>query len=67
QIMADRYFTTSQVMELLPLFAVEGLRLEFAKRIYSRTIDKDNFFQIYNLFNVSNSKSELAAYISQHR
>lgn len=66
QIMTDQYFTTNQVMKMIPLFAFEYTKLEFAKRVYSRTIDKENFFQVYNLFAFSNSKSQLAAYISEH-
>lgn len=60
-------FTSTQVREMALLFAFEDNKLELAKYAYGRTVDKNNFFQVYNVFSFSSSKDELADYIRRFR
>lgn len=56
-------FTALQVKELVNLFAFENNKLELAKAAYANTIDKKNYFVIYDAFSFSRSKEELAEYV----
>ena len=60
-------FSTMQVREMALLFAFENNKLELAKYAYRNTVDKNNYFQLYNVFSFSNSKEELAEYIRRFR
>lgn len=60
-------FNTMQVREMVLLFAFESNKLDLAKYAYSHTVDKNNYFQIYNVFSFSGSKDELADYIRRYR
>lgn len=42
--------TTSQVKELCGLFGEDYVRLEFAKLAYVRTIDRSNYYEVFNSF-----------------
>jgi hypothetical protein len=56
-------FSTMQVRELALLFAFESNKLELAKYAYHKTIDRNNFYLVYDVFSFSSSKEELANYI----
>lgn len=60
-------FSTMQVREMVLLFAFESNKLDLAKYAYSHTVDKNNYFQLYNVFSFSSSKDELAEYIRRYR
>lgn len=60
-------FNSSQVRELALLFAFEENKLDLAKYAYGHTIDKNNYFQLYNVFSFSSSKEELSDYIRRFR
>ena len=60
-------FNTMQVREMVLLFAFESNKLDLAKYAYSHTVDKNNYFQLYNVFSFSSSKDELAEYIRRYR
>jgi hypothetical protein len=66
QIADNNYFTTAQVKELLKFFSFEERRVDFAKYAYARTIDKNNYFAIYEVFNFPKSKDDLADYIKNY-
>ena len=59
----SNYFTAIQVKQLLQVFSYENSKLAVAKLLYSRTVDKGNYFMVNDAFTYSNSKDELAAYI----
>lgn len=63
----DNVFETLQVKELLNLFNFEDSKLEFAKRMYKITIDKEKYGQVYNVFNFSSSKEALSKFILEQR
>ncbi|HYF31424.1 MAG TPA: DUF4476 domain-containing protein [Chitinophagaceae bacterium] len=67
QMMDRNYFETSQVREMLQLFSFESNRLDLAKHAYRNTVDKQNYFALYDVFSFSGSKEELARYISNFR
>jgi len=56
-------FSAQQVKEMVKLFAFENNKLELAKAAYANTIDKKNYFVIYEAFSFSRSKEELAEYV----
>lgn len=56
-------FSTLQVRDLLLLFSFENSKLDLAKYAYGKVVDKNNFFQVYDVFSFSSSKEDLANYI----
>lgn len=56
-------FTTQQVKELMLLFTFENNKLEIAKYAYSKTVDKQNYYQVNEVLTFNSSKEELARYI----
>ncbi|HEY0676762.1 MAG TPA: DUF4476 domain-containing protein [Chitinophagaceae bacterium] len=66
--MIDRnYFESSQVRELLQLFSFENNRLELAKHAYRNTIDRKNYYAVFDVFSFNSSKEELSRYINEVR
>jgi hypothetical protein len=63
QVIDQNYFTSEQVMQLLPLFSFEQYKLEMAQHLYGRTIDKQNYLIVYSIFDFSSTKEKLAEYI----
>jgi len=60
-------FTSLQVKQLAQCFAFDNFKLDLAKHAYSRTVDRDNYFVLNDVFSFSNSKDELAAYIRRYK
>lgn len=60
----SNYFTTYQVRNLLLLINAENDRLSLAKSSYDNVTDRNNFSQLYDLFNTTNSKNELASFVA---
>ena len=63
----NNYFSTYQASRLIQLVNAENNRLQLAKLSYRSIIDRNNFNQIYNLFNSQSSKNELAAYVNNYQ
>lgn len=59
------YFNTFQVQELLRLFSFESTKLNVAKMLFDRTIDKQNYFLVNQEFAYGSSVNELYEYIAQ--
>lgn len=66
QGIASNKFTCQQAREIIQLFVYENNKLEIAKFIYSYTIDRNNFMIVYDVFNYSSSREELARFIQQN-
>jgi hypothetical protein len=66
-IMDKNNFTTRQVKELMYLLTFESNKLELAKYAYRKTIDKENYWQLNDVFTFSSSKEELARFIRESR
>jgi hypothetical protein len=60
------YFTTTQVRQVLQIFASENDRLELAKLAYGKTVDQRSFTQLYDLFS-RNAQIELDQYTRDYR
>lgn len=59
----NNYFTTTQLRMLLESFDGEIKRLELAKQAYPRVTDQMNFATLSSLFNISENKDALSAFV----
>ena len=59
--------TAAQVKEIAILFSFDSAKLDFVKYAFRNTIDRNNYFMIYDIFSFSSSKGELAQYIRSFR
>ena len=60
-------FTTYQVKQLLLLFSSENDKLELAKLAYDKTVDRQNYNQLYEVFSSRSSHEELDRFIRNNR
>lgn len=60
---SDYYFTTGQARQIIELMNNEEDRLRLAKISYDNVVDRENFYQIYSLFNLQASRNELDNYV----
>ena len=67
QIISTNNIYSSQVKELLQLFSFDDYKLDFAKYAYARTIDRNNYFIVYDAFAFRKNKEELMSYIQNNR
>jgi hypothetical protein len=67
QVIDQNWFNTEQAGQLVKLFSFDQSRVEMAKYLYGRTVDKENYFLMYNMFDFSKSKEELANYIKNYK
>lgn len=65
--MINNLFTTAQVRDLLGLFSFDNNKMEIAKHAYRFTVDRNNFFQLSNVFSFSSSRDELMRFIQEQR
>lgn len=66
-IIDQNYFVTTQARALVTLFSFENNKVDIAKYMYGKTLDRKNYFVIYNAFTFSKSKEELAEYIRNYK
>ena len=57
-------FTSDQVRVLLKELSFDKNRLTLAKSLYSKCVDKNNYFVVYDVFDFDANKKELMKYIS---
>ena len=67
QIADKNYFTTAQARELARLFSFDDRKLDFLKYAYGRTLDRNNYFIVNDVFAFSKSKEDLANYIKNYK
>lgn len=65
QIVRTNNLTTAQVEQLLLLFSFENNKLQLAKDAYDNTVDKRNYYMLFDVFSYNSSKTELERYISR--
>jgi Domain of unknown function (DUF4476) len=65
--MNGKCITTGQVTQLLEIFSFESDQLELAKYLYDFTMDKQNYFNVSNVFTFESSKTDLMNYIGNRR
>lgn len=63
QIAAAQCLSTAQIIELINIFSFEQNKLDFAKAAYASCVDKDNYYQVNDVFSFSSSTDELTEYI----
>ena len=64
QVLAQNYFTSAQVADLISVFDFETSKVDFAKCAYARVIDKQNYYQVNNAFSFESSIQDLNQYIA---
>lgn len=64
QALAQNYFTANQVFELVNLFTFSSDQLQVAKAAYTKTVDPQNYFVVYDALEFSSNVNELSAYIA---
>ena len=57
-------FTTNQVRAILQQFSFESTKLDFAKTAYAKTIDKNNYYTINDVFSFSSSTIALNDFLA---
>jgi hypothetical protein len=63
----SNYFSSSQTKQLLQLVSLESNKLQLAKLSYRGTTDRENFNQLYTLFNNQDNRTELEAYVKAYK
>ena len=65
QITTNNRLCVSQIVQICRLFTYENTKLEYAKFAYSYCYDKNNYYQLNDVFEYSFSKDELRKYIGK--
>jgi hypothetical protein len=63
QITSKNYLCVSQIIQICRTFSYEQTKLDFAKYAYHYCVDKNNYFQLNEVFSYAASKDELRKYI----
>jgi hypothetical protein len=63
---STKWLLASMVKDALKMFNLEVTRVAFAKFAYSRTVDKQNYFKVFDAFTLSNSKKEMNEFIKMN-
>ena len=66
QLINTSFFSSTQVRQMLQLFSFDNDKLDLAKLAYSKTVDKQNFSVVNDVFSSYSSRDELARYIRSH-
>ncbi|CAN5378214.1 hypothetical protein BH09BAC5_BH09BAC5_25740 [soil metagenome] len=66
QAVGSNQMTSMQVKELVSMMTFESNKLDLAKFAYSRTIDKNNYYQVSDAFTFSSSVTDLSTYINNY-
>ena len=64
QITANNWLCVSQIVKICRLFSFENSKLEYAKYAYRSCVDKNNYYQVNDVFSFSASKDELRNFIN---
>lgn len=67
QVIDQNFFTTDQVKQLLQIFSTDSYKLDLAKYVYKNTVNKQDYFMLYEVLTFSSSKEDLANYIRQYK
>jgi hypothetical protein len=67
KIVNENKLLSDQVKKIAELFGNDYSRLEFAQLAYDNTVDKDNYYEVYNSFSYFSSVFRLHDYVSQKR
>jgi len=62
----NQNLSSEQVQGIVKLFSFENTKVDFAKFAYSRTMDKANYYKVYDAFTFSGSKKEMSEFIKNN-
>lgn len=63
---SNQHHSSEQVLGVMKLLSFENNKVAFAKSAYGKTIDKQNYYKVYEGFSFSKSKQELTEYIQKN-
>jgi hypothetical protein len=63
---SNNYFTSYQASRLIQIVSAESNRLQLAKLSYRSTVDRDNFYQVYELLKSQASRNELENFVNNY-
>ncbi len=63
QAAGNNNFSTAQVRDIMSIFSFDEGKLGVAKYFYSRTVDRNNYYQLTDALSFANSKDALLAFI----
>ncbi|PQJ09387.1 hypothetical protein CJD36_019270 [Flavipsychrobacter stenotrophus] len=63
----NNYFTVDQVITICKTFSWEDSKIDFAKYAYKRTVDRQNYYTIANIFTWDSNKTALNDFINANR
>jgi hypothetical protein len=63
QMTSNNPLCVSQIIQICRLFSFEDNKLDFAKFAYRSCVDRNNYYQVNEVFTYSSSKDELRKYI----
>lgn len=67
QLIARNMMNIEQIKQICRLFEYESSKLDFAKSAYNHCTEKDSYYQINEVFQFENSKTELEQYVQQQQ
>lgn len=67
QVIDQNLFTVDQVKQLVQMYSFDNYKLDLAKYAYKNTLNKQDYFMLYDVFQFSNSKEDLAAFIRNYK
>ena len=60
---SKKCFTTTQIKEIAKLFSFDDTRLELAKFAWEYTIDRENYYQVADVFSFTSHKDQLLKFL----
>jgi hypothetical protein len=61
---SERCLQVNQITRLLELSSFESSKLDLAKKLYPKCLDKNNYFHVVNSFKLSSNKTNLMNFIN---
>ncbi len=66
-VIENNLFSVDQVRDILSWFVFESNKLELAKIAFRNTVDRNNYFKLYDIFIFESNVTELDNYIKNYR
>jgi hypothetical protein len=67
RIVSENKILSEQVKKMAELFSNDNGRLDFAESAYQNTVDKENFYEVYNAFSYFSTVFRLHDYVIEQR
>lgn len=58
-------FTSDQIFKMLKEYSFDKNRLEMAKQLYAKCVDRKNFYLVYDAFDFESAKGDLSNYVAR--